>query len=712
MTAPLQALAARFANRPDSEHGQAFTRLAMLVVVLAYLQLVVKGHPGVERGLALSQLFLGLEFVVAIGILAWIAARPGISYPRRVLGMIADYSLMGVGMFLIGDLLSPLYVIVLWVTIGNGLRYGPRFLYTAICFAVVTHLAVILNTPYWQANSWLGWGLLAGLVAVPLYLSSLLKALVRATEAAKAANEAKSRFLANMSHELRTPLNGIVGMSQLLASTSLTSEQRDSAQVIQTSARALQLLVDDVLDISAIEAGKLKRSDADFSLPDLVKGIHVMLLPGAQAKGIAFDVEVAQDVPQLLHGDSNHLRQILVNLLSNAIKFTEHGRVHLAVTRTGLTDDVADLRFVVQDTGIGIPEAHQARIFNAFEQVESGRGRRFGGTGLGTTIAKALTELLDGRIGMESRAGAGSRFWVEVPFRLSAQQVQDASAMASNIIAFADPFVRHRARVRPLRILVADDQSANLMVMRRLLEKAGHRPQILDDGEEVLVAIEHQSFDAAIIDLHMPGISGVEIMKQARFIEAGRKRTPFIVLTADATADARLECERAGAHAFMTKPVIVEKLLEKLAEIAEGAAPAKDATPAAVVPVADKSLISQVILDELREMGLGEAFVQRFLAECVRDARKCLADLEQSGGRAAWEEFRDACHALKGAASNMGAVRLADSASEGMRMSSDRLLAEWNGLLNLLRQQLEQAAAALRERGDLASSPDAGSEGS
>jgi two-component system sensor histidine kinase RpfC len=512
-----------------------------------------------------------------------------------------------------------------------------------------------------------------------------------------------------MSHELRTPLNGIVGMSQLLATTSLTAEQRDSAQVIQTSARALQLLVDDVLDISAIEAGKLRRTDADFSLSDLVKGIHVMLLPGAQAKGVSFDVDVARDVPNLLHGDSNHLRQVLVNLLSNAIKFTESGRVSLEVTRTGLVDRVAQLHFSVRDTGIGIPEEHRARIFDAFEQVESGRGRRFGGTGLGTTIAKALTELLGGTIGMESQAGAGSHFWIDVPFPLAEQQVQDETTMASNIIAFADPFVRHRARVRPMRILVADDQSANLMVLRRLLEKAGHRPQVVDDGEDVLVAIESQAFDAVIIDLHMPGASGLEVMKQTRFMEAGRKRTPFIVLTADATSEARLECERAGAYAFMTKPVIVEKLLEKLAEIAEGVAPVSGAIAAA--PPADKSLISQHILDELREMGLGEEFVRRFLVECVRDARKCLAELETSGGKASWEEFRDACHALKGAAGNMGAVRLADTASEGMRMPSDRLFAEWTGLLNLLRQQLEQASAALRERGDLVST-DMGSEGS
>jgi len=709
MIATLQAFKSRFDSRPDSEHGQAFTRVVMLVVVVAYLQLVVKGHPGVERALGLSLAFLTIEFGIAISILMWMWMRPGVSYPRRVLGMLADYSLMGVGMFLIGDLLSPLYVIVLWVTVGNGLRYGPSFLYTAICFAVVTHLAVILNTPYWQANPWLGWGLLIGLVAVPLYLSSLLKALVRATDAAKAASEAKSRFLANMSHELRTPLNGIVGMSQLLSTTSLTAEQRDSAQVIQTSARALQLLVDDILDISAIEAGKLKRTDTDFSLSDLVKSIHVMLLPGAQSKDIAFDVSVAKGVPNLLHGDSNHLRQILVNLLSNAIKFTESGRVSLDVTLLATDGDAARLNFSVRDTGIGIPEADTARIFDAFEQVESGRGRRFGGTGLGTTIAKALTELLDGEIGMESRSGAGSHFWINVPFPLAEQQAQDETAMASNIIAFADPFVRHRARVRPMRILVADDQSANLMVLRRLLEKAGHRPQVVDDGEDVLTAIENQSFDAVIIDLHMPGVSGIEIMKQTRFMEAGRKRTPFIVLTADATAEARLECERAGAYAFMTKPIIVDKLLEKLAEIAEGVAPAAGSI-AAPATATDKTLISQHILDELREMGLGEEFVKRFIVECVRDARKCMADLEVAGSKASWDEFRDACHALKGAAGNMGAVRLADHASEGMRMPSDRLLADWRGMVNLLRQQLEQASTALRERGDLVPS-DIESEG-
>ncbi|PBJ83040.1 hybrid sensor histidine kinase/response regulator [Lysobacteraceae bacterium NML93-0399] len=712
MRAAIGWLRGRLDGRPDSEHGQATVRLVMLVVIYAYLKLFVAGRPGVEQALWLSEAYLAIEFGVALGIVGWLVWRPGVSHPRRVLGMIADYSLMGVGLFLLGDLLAWLYVVIMWVTVGNGLRFGPRYLYTAIGFAFVTFGTAIALTPYWQQNLPLAIGLLVGLVAVPLYLSSLLRALTEATRAAKAASEAKSRFLANMSHEFRTPLNGIIGMSDLLVTTPLSAEQRDSAHVIQTSAKALQALVDDVLDIFKIEAGKFRSSHADFSLAELVRGVQVMLTPSAHAKNLRFDVAVADGVPTLLHGDSNQLRQVLVNLLSNAIKFTERGHVSLSIDRLDGEEgaDTAQLRFSVRDTGIGMPPDSLAGIFDAFEQVDTGLGRRFGGTGLGTTIAKGLTEQMGGRIHVESRLGEGSHFWIELPLGVVARDL-GAPAAASNVIPFDDPFVRHRARIEPMRILVADDQPANRMVLRRLLEKAGHRPHVVDDGDDVLVALEAQTFDAVITDLHMPGADGLDIIRQTRFMEAGSgRRTPFIVLTADATADAREACIKAGAFAYMTKPIVVERLLEKLVEIATGAPSAAEATANRMPPPqSDGSVISQHILDELREMGLGEAFVQRFLGECARDARKCLVDFEAAAQAQQWDAARDACHALKGAAGNMGAIRLADTASTGMRMRSEQLLNEWRGLLQTLAQQLEQALAALRERGDL---PRAGRPGS
>ncbi len=696
----IDKLISRFRKRPDSEHVQALVRFAIVGIWLLYLLYVASTHGFDGPVLPRALLILLFETCIGLGILVHIALHPGISYRRRWLGMVTDYAAMG-AMMSLGEELAPLYVVFLWVTIGNGLRYGPAFLYAAVCLAMLSFLAVIIGTPYWQGNATLGWGLLGGLILIPAYLTSLLRALTRATEEARRANEAKSRFVANMSHEFRTPLNGIVGMSELLVTTRLSAEQREFAEVVQASARSLLALVEDVLDISSIESGKLKRYDVDFNLGELLRGVQIMLQPGALAKGLVFEIQVADGLPDRLHGDADHLRQIIVNLVSNAIKFTESGSIRIEVERrTVLRDDAIPLRISVGDTGIGIPVDAQARVFQAFEQGDRGHARRFGGTGLGTTIAKSLTELLGGTIAFESREGIGSRFWIELDFlpAREAAGVEPVQSAGPNVIAFDDPFVRHRARVRSLSLLVADDQAANRTVLCRLLEKAGHQVRAVSSGDEVLDIIENEAFDAVIIDLHMPGISGIDTIKHARVMQAGRERTPFIVLSADATAETRRAANEAGARVFLTKPIVVPRLLDVMADIALDAS-VPMAKPLDMRPAASSDeLIAPGVFDELKELRLGDEFLQLFIDECVSDSLRCIVGLEESGKAGQWDAFRDGCHALKGVASNVGAMKLADVATTAMRSGNAELVREWRRRVQDMREQLERSRVALLAR--------------
>ena len=705
----MQRLSDRFRNRPDSEHGQAFTRVAVVTVILVYLLGVTSGATVRNEPLQLVFLFFAIEAVVGIGLIAGIALRPGVSHVRRVIGMMADYAMMGAAMHVLGESLAPVYVILMWVTIGNGLRFGERYLVAAILMASASFLGVITTTDYWQQNQMLGWGLLVGLTAIPAYLTSLLRALTRATDEAKRANEAKSRFLANMSHEFRTPLNGIVGMSDLLTTTRLSKEQRECTEVIQTSARAMLALVEDVLDISAIEAGKLKLNVEDFRLREMTRSVQVMLQPLATDKGLGFSVVVSERVPDDLHGDVDHLRQILVNLLNNAIKFTDIGRVVLEVgiapprprelaevrAGEGASENIM-LRFSVRDTGIGIPLAAQRRLFEAFEQVDSAKTRRHGGTGLGTTIAKGLAESMGGRLGFESEEGVGSHFWVELPYRLAEGRSVAPAAIPANVIAFDDPFVRHRARVKPLHTLIADDHPANRMVLRRLLEKAGHHVEEVESGDEVLALLTERDFDAVLIDLHMPGVSGLDIMREVRVMEAGApRRTPFMVLTADVTPEAMQACEQAGARSFLPKPIVAGRLLEALADIALGGAEAAPAAADRAAGAVDEVVLDDTVLGELAELNLGRDFVANFVQQCVHDSLRCLAALEKCGQAGDWDGFRDQCHALKGVAGNLGMSRVATMGYEVMQLPNGQLAKDWRARERGLREQFELAREAL-----------------
>lgn len=708
---PFGRIRQRLMNRPDSEHGQAIVRIVLISLILSYVLV-----PSVRHSLPLHQ-HTGVLVIVLTGLglglalFGWLLWRPDRSDARRILGMLADYGLMAAGMIQMGEPLAWVYVVVMWVTVGNGLRYGNRYLYLAVAMAVVSFSTTLSMTEYWQHNQRLGVGLAVGLAAVPLYFSSLLRQLTRATAEARRASEAKSRFLANMSHEFRTPLNGLSGMTEVLATTRLDDEQRECLKTIQASTRSLLALVEEVLDISAIEAGKLRINASDFAVHDTLQAIGLILEPQAKAKGLSYQATIAVDVPPRVHGDAGHLQQILLNLVGNAVKFTDHGSVQLKVAATDASGRAGLLlRFEVLDTGIGVPVDMRPRLFEAFEQADTGLARRFEGSGLGTTIARGLVQSMGGAIGFEENPEGGSLFWFELPFGLATAKPAatpspvlhetESTKIPGNVIAFADPFLRHRARVRSMQILVADDHLANRLVLQRLLQKAGHRVTCVDGGEAVLDALAEADYDAAIVDLHMPGVSGLDMLKQLRVMQAGGKPgTPIVVLSADVTPESIRSCEQAGAYAFLAKPVAAIKLLDTLAEIAVNqklrqtdlSIGTRSAAPSGAV-------LDPAVLDELAELGMGNEFEREFIQQCLSDAAACVVQLGKAAADGDWARLREHAHAVKGVSSNLGLVMLAEQGGELMRLPEAQLRAEWSQRLEQLKTGLKLGREALAQR--------------
>ena len=414
----VKILRRRLKARADSEHEQAILRIVIVALVLAYMGATYSASDavaGTGHGELLLLQGLAAALALALSLFVAICIWPASNVPRRVVGMLADAGAATFVMFLAGESGVSMVGVYLFITFGNGFRYGRAYLFACQGLCLLGYWGVLRFAPYWQAHQVAGWCLMVALVVLPVYVSTLLKRIEESRARAEEANRSKSSFLANMSHEMRTPLSGIVGVTELLQTTALSPQQTELMRLMRHSVMLLRSLVDDVLDISKIEAGRLTIEMADFDLHATLNGLVGLLRPYANAKGLGFHAMVDPAIDYRLRGDPHHLRQVLLNLLSNAIKFTEGGEIAVEVTLLAETDEGLRLRFDVRDTGIGISEIVQQRIFERFVQADDSTTRRYGGTGLGTTIAKQLVELMGGVIGVKSALGAGSTFWFELP---------------------------------------------------------------------------------------------------------------------------------------------------------------------------------------------------------------------------------------------------------------------------------------------------------
>jgi len=396
-------------------------------------------------------------------------------------------------------------------------------------------------------------------------------------ETALLANHAKSEFLANMSHEIRTPMNGVIGMVNLLLEADLPSSQREYAQTIKTSADALLLIINDILDFSKIEAGKMSFEKINFDLSETVKEVLELMASQAQDKGLSLTHHFEPQTWTHLVGDPTRLRQILLNLVSNAIKFTEQGKVSLEITQTGETPEDVELSFSVHDTGIGMPEEIQKRIFQSFTQADASTTRKYGGTGLGLAICRKLVELMAGTIEVVSIPGKGSTFTFTVPFAKQTPAPNSPSISVANGKSARLTQTTALPILPPnFRILLAEDGKINQLVAIKVLEKLGYTADIVTNGIEAIEAWQRNKYPIILMDCHMPDMDGYEATRKIRELEAKEnlKHTQIIAMTASAMTGDREFCIAAGMNDYTAKPIdkyilglALKNALAKIAEI-------------------------------------------------------------------------------------------------------------------------------------------------
>lgn len=598
---------------------------------------------------------------------------------RRLAGAWLDIGAASIFIALTAEIGVMLVAVYLWVIFGNGFRYGKRYLYHSQAISLLGFLIATQSNPYWATHQSIAHSLILMLIVLPAYVAKLIERMHEARHKAEIAsikaeqaNLAKTQFVANMSHEIRTPLNGIIGISTLLKTTPLNLDQQDLLKTLESSSKLLLSLLNNILDISKIEERKFTIENIPFSVRETISNTFDIFHSVTMAKGIELNVNITDSL-DMAKGDPFILQQVLANLVGNAVKFTEKGCVEISAIVMHEDNERAILRFSVADTGVGIPEDKQHGIFDSFTQADSSTTRKFGGSGLGLTIAKHMVEAMNGKLSFQSTVGEGSRFWFDLILeKVDSEQEPQIYAKPSPAIDVLEQNAPAPTRSEILDILVCEDESTNQKIITRLLSLPGHRVEIVGSSDDMLDKLEQKKFDLVITDLNMAGMNGADALKLYRFTQPNDKKTRFILLTADASTSAKQLADDAGFDAFLTKPIdaitlfsVIERIFNLPPTASERWTNASMNKPDNAVTIEIKSDTNNVTLDlntlkDLESIGAGDdLFMPRLLRNYLTDSAKQIVKIELSAKQHKFSELHDYCHAFKGNSLSVGAVKLA-----------------------------------------------------
>ncbi len=497
--------------------------------------------------------------------------------------------------------------------------------------------------------------------------------LVVAESKANEASAMKSQFLANMSHEIRTPLNGVIGMTRLLSATKLTAEQDSLLKPLQDSANFLLSLINQVLDLSKIESGKLQLEEIHFELRSLVESTVSMLDDAASAKGLQLSMEFDEEVSDLYLGDPLRIRQILLNLISNAIKFSTKGTIKIRVLHLEEGESTSRLRFEIQDQGMGMDDQTRARLFQAFSQGDESTTRKFGGTGLGLSITKQLVELMSGKISVSSSSGVGSTFSFDLLLKLAKYSAEQVAALHSN-----------EAPQLGARVLVAEDNLINQKVISAMLKMMGCTYVIASNGQEAINKLSKEKFDLVLMDGQMPIVDGYEASRQIREGKAGEDNCliPIIAVTANAIKGDTERCLAAGMNDYIPKPISQSDLQLKMAKWLKASAGSVDLQ----------------MLKNLKEMesedhpNLVHEVIEMFLSSVA----PTIKGFRKAHDKADYESIRREAHSFKSSCGSVGAIKMAEISNRLEKLGSEDTLEMFEDLLYALQTDFLQVEKILR----------------